>query len=228
MKERIGFIGLGSMGAGMAANLLEKGWPLTVWAHRSRDAVDRLVAAGATEAESPRKLAEACDIVILCVTGSREVEARRSRAAGGRADGQPPQAAAHHRLLDLQSVLDHRASSRTRRARRDADRRAAGAHAEGSGRRQARRHGRRSAGCRRAGAAGARSLRRAHRAHRADRQRPHHEAAQQFRLDGLFRHLFGGADARRESRADAAGLQQRHLAAAAWIAASTRPSSTSC
>ncbi|WP_192179706.1 NAD(P)-dependent oxidoreductase [Mesorhizobium amorphae] len=75
MKERIGFIGLGSMGAGMAANLLEKGWPLTVWAHRSRDAVDRLIAAGATEAESPRKLAEACDVVILCVTGSREVEA---------------------------------------------------------------------------------------------------------------------------------------------------------
>ena len=30
MKERIGFIGLGSMGAGMAANLLEKGWPLRV------------------------------------------------------------------------------------------------------------------------------------------------------------------------------------------------------
>ncbi|MER9522776.1 NAD(P)-dependent oxidoreductase [Mesorhizobium sp. M0292] len=75
MKERIGFIGLGSMGAGMADNLLRKGWPLTVHVHRSRTAADRLIAAGATEAPSPRELAAACDIVILCVTGSREVEA---------------------------------------------------------------------------------------------------------------------------------------------------------
>lgn len=75
MKERIGFIGLGSMGAGMADNLLRKGWPLTVHVHRSRTAADRLIAAGATEAASPRELAAASDIVILCVTGSREVEA---------------------------------------------------------------------------------------------------------------------------------------------------------
>ena len=75
MKDRIGFIGLGSMGSGMAANLLAKGWPLTVWAHRSRDALARLVADGAVEAETPRALAEQCDIVILCVTGSPQVEA---------------------------------------------------------------------------------------------------------------------------------------------------------
>ena len=74
MKERIGFIGLGAMGAGMADNLLRKGWPLTVCVHRSRTAADRLIAAGATEAANPRELAAACDIVILCVTGSREVE----------------------------------------------------------------------------------------------------------------------------------------------------------
>jgi len=74
MKERIGFIGLGSMGAGMADNLLRKGWPLTVCVHRSRTAADRLIAAGASEAASPRALAAACDIVVLCVTGSREVE----------------------------------------------------------------------------------------------------------------------------------------------------------
>jgi 3-hydroxyisobutyrate dehydrogenase-like beta-hydroxyacid dehydrogenase len=74
MKERIGFIGLGAMGAGMADNLLRKGWPLTVCVHRSRTAAERLIAAAATEAVSPRNLAAACDIVILCVTGSREVE----------------------------------------------------------------------------------------------------------------------------------------------------------
>lgn len=75
MKEHIGFIGLGAMGAGMADNLLRKGWPLTVYVHRSRTAADKLIAAGASEAASPRELAAACDIVILCVTGSREVEA---------------------------------------------------------------------------------------------------------------------------------------------------------
>ncbi len=75
MKDRIGFIGLGSMGSGMAANLLAKGWPLTVWAHRSRDALARLVADGAQEAKTPRALAEASDIVVLCITGSPQVEA---------------------------------------------------------------------------------------------------------------------------------------------------------
>ena len=66
---------MGSMGSGMAANLVTKGWPLTVWAHRSRAAVARLVDAGAKEAETPRALAEQCDVVVLCVTGSPEVEA---------------------------------------------------------------------------------------------------------------------------------------------------------
>lgn len=74
MKEKIGFVGLGNMGSGMAANILKKGWPLTVMAHRSREAVDRLVAEGAKEAKNLRALAEASDIVVLCVTGSPEVE----------------------------------------------------------------------------------------------------------------------------------------------------------
>ncbi|WP_435268852.1 NAD(P)-dependent oxidoreductase [Shinella sp. BE166] len=74
MRERIGFIGLGAMGAGMAGNLLAKGFPLTVLAHRRREAIDDLVARGAQEAATPRALAQACDIVVLCVTGSREVE----------------------------------------------------------------------------------------------------------------------------------------------------------
>lgn len=89
MKERIGFIGLGSMGAGMADNLLRKGWPLAVCVHRSRTAADRLIAAGATEAASPRALATACDVVILCVTGSREVEMLVKGQDGLAAAGKP-------------------------------------------------------------------------------------------------------------------------------------------
>lgn len=74
MNERIGFIGIGAMGSGMAANLLTKGFPLTVLAHRRREAVDDLVAKGAAEARTGRELAEASDIVVLCVTGSPQVE----------------------------------------------------------------------------------------------------------------------------------------------------------
>ncbi len=73
MKERVGFIGLGLMGAGMAGNILAKGWPLSAMAHRNREPLEKLIAAGATEARTPRDMADACDVVVLCVTGSREV-----------------------------------------------------------------------------------------------------------------------------------------------------------
>jgi 3-hydroxyisobutyrate dehydrogenase-like beta-hydroxyacid dehydrogenase len=72
--ETVGFIGLGLMGHGMAKNIVEKGFPLTVMAHRNRAPIDDLVGRGAVEARSPREIAERSSIVVLCVTGSREVE----------------------------------------------------------------------------------------------------------------------------------------------------------
>jgi 3-hydroxyisobutyrate dehydrogenase-like beta-hydroxyacid dehydrogenase len=72
--ETIGFIGLGLMGHGMAKNIVEKGFPLTVMAHRNRAPIDDLVGRGAVEVRSPREIAERSSIVLLCVTGSREVE----------------------------------------------------------------------------------------------------------------------------------------------------------
>ena len=87
-KTRIGFIGLGFMGQGMAANILKKGWPLTVMAHRNRAPLEALVADGATEAKTPRDMAADCDIIVLCVTGSPEVraviEGENGIAAAGR------------------------------------------------------------------------------------------------------------------------------------------------
>src|SRR5262245_29969195 len=62
-KERIGFVGLGLMGHGMAKNIVSKGFPLTVVAHRNRTPVESLVANGATEAKTPRAVAETSDIV---------------------------------------------------------------------------------------------------------------------------------------------------------------------
>ena len=47
---RIGFIGIGMMGHGMAKNLLAKGYPLTLKVNRDRSRVDDLLSAGAKEA----------------------------------------------------------------------------------------------------------------------------------------------------------------------------------
>ncbi|QFI68554.1 3-hydroxyisobutyrate dehydrogenase [Sinorhizobium alkalisoli] len=72
-KATVGFIGLGLMGQGMAANILKKGWSLSVMAHRNRAPVEALVADGASEVKTPREMAQGCDIIVLCVTGSPEV-----------------------------------------------------------------------------------------------------------------------------------------------------------
>jgi 3-hydroxyisobutyrate dehydrogenase-like beta-hydroxyacid dehydrogenase len=74
MTTRIGFIGAGLMGHGMARNIVEKGYPLCVLAHRNRAPVEDLLARGASEADSPAALARSSDIVILCVPSSVEVE----------------------------------------------------------------------------------------------------------------------------------------------------------
>lgn len=72
---RIGFIGVGMMGHGMAKNLLLKGFALGFVVHRDRSRLGDLLAAGATEFRTPAELAAASDVVILCVTGSPQVEA---------------------------------------------------------------------------------------------------------------------------------------------------------
>ena len=73
-KPRIGFIGLGLMGHGIAKNLVTKGYPLTVRAHRNRKPLEDLIAAGAREAPTSADVARASDIVFLCVTGAPQVE----------------------------------------------------------------------------------------------------------------------------------------------------------
>ena len=75
MIHNIGFIGLGMMGLGMAANILQKGYSLTVMGHKNRKPIDDLLARGAREASSARLLAAQNDAVLLCVRGAEEVEA---------------------------------------------------------------------------------------------------------------------------------------------------------
>src|SRR2546430_16434145 len=73
-KPRIGFVGLGLMGHGMAKNLVAKGFPLTVRLHKNRKPAEDILAAGAKEVKTDAELARASDVVILCVTGSPQIE----------------------------------------------------------------------------------------------------------------------------------------------------------
>ena len=72
--DRIGFIGLGAMGQGIAENILVKHGQVTVLGNRNRAPVDALVAQGAEEAQSPKHVAATCDVIILCLPNSHVVE----------------------------------------------------------------------------------------------------------------------------------------------------------
>lgn len=72
--KRVGLIGVGLMGHGIGKNILEKGYPLTVMAHRNRGPVDDLLAKGAHERNNPLAVARESDLVILCVTGTPQIE----------------------------------------------------------------------------------------------------------------------------------------------------------
>ena len=74
--SRIGFIGLGLMGGAMVGRLQDKGHDLCVLANRDRTYVDKAIARGATEASTAKELAQASEIVMLCVGTSDQVESR--------------------------------------------------------------------------------------------------------------------------------------------------------
>ena len=73
-KKKVGLIGAGLMGHGIGKNIVTKGYGLTVLAHRNRAPIDDLIAKGAKEGKTARAIAEASDVVFLCVTGSPQVE----------------------------------------------------------------------------------------------------------------------------------------------------------
>lgn len=72
--KTVGFIGLGLMGHGMARNILVKGNDLLVMGHRNRAPVDDLLGLGAREVRTPSEMAAAADLIVICVTGSPQVE----------------------------------------------------------------------------------------------------------------------------------------------------------
>jgi 3-hydroxyisobutyrate dehydrogenase-like beta-hydroxyacid dehydrogenase len=73
--KHIGFVGAsGLMGHGMAKNIRAKGFDLSLTVHSRTEPVQDLLAAGARRVASHAELA-ACDAVVICVTGSPQVEA---------------------------------------------------------------------------------------------------------------------------------------------------------
>ena len=73
MNERVGFVGLGIMGQGMARNLLKAGYSVRVW-NRTSSRMDPLIEAGATAGAGPADVAANCDIVAVCVSDTPDVE----------------------------------------------------------------------------------------------------------------------------------------------------------
>lgn len=73
--RRVAFVGLGAMGAPMAASLLRAGHHVTVVPHRSRAAADALAAAGARVAATPAEAACDAEVVVTMLPGAAEVEA---------------------------------------------------------------------------------------------------------------------------------------------------------
>src|SRR6056297_367204 len=73
MTATIGFVGLGIMGLPMAKNLVDAGYDV-VGHNRSDDPTEELVAYGGEDGGSPAGVAEASDVVLLCLPDSPHVE----------------------------------------------------------------------------------------------------------------------------------------------------------
>src|SRR3990167_8793412 len=72
-KPRVGFLGLGTMGAPMAANLAKAGFPLTVW-NRTAAKAQPLIRAGAKAGKGPAHVAAEVDVVITMLSQPADVE----------------------------------------------------------------------------------------------------------------------------------------------------------
>ncbi|MFH6784640.1 MULTISPECIES: NAD(P)-dependent oxidoreductase [Methylobacterium] len=73
-KQRVGVVGVGLMGHGIALNIARKGWPLGYLDHPGNQPTDDLDALGASRHTDRASLAGASEVIILCVTGTPQVE----------------------------------------------------------------------------------------------------------------------------------------------------------
>jgi L-threonate 2-dehydrogenase len=91
MAGRVGIIGVGNMGGGMAANLLARGW--AVCAHDIDDAAQQaMVRLGASACASPGELASQCDVAVVCVVDAQQTQEVLFGRQGAAAAMEPGQA----------------------------------------------------------------------------------------------------------------------------------------
>lgn len=72
--ERVGFIGLGTMGAAMAANLARAGFGVTAW-NRTPDRAPELDGLGVERAATPADVARSVETLVICVSDTPDVAA---------------------------------------------------------------------------------------------------------------------------------------------------------
>jgi 3-hydroxyisobutyrate dehydrogenase len=72
--QRVAFLGLGTMGAAMAANLARAGFPVVAW-NRTPGRAPELQELGVTTAATPAEAASSAEIVVICVSDTPDVEA---------------------------------------------------------------------------------------------------------------------------------------------------------
>ena len=87
-KKVLGFIGIGVMGASMAGHLLEAGNELHVY-NRTKSKADKLVEKGAIWEDSPKDIAQKCDIIFSIVGFPKDVEETYLGADGVVANAKP-------------------------------------------------------------------------------------------------------------------------------------------
>ena len=73
--SQVGIVGVGLMGHGIASSLLRAGHQVRFLNHSGNQPVDDLLAGGAIALNTGREVAQSAEVVILCVTGSPQVEA---------------------------------------------------------------------------------------------------------------------------------------------------------
>ncbi|KAA0013862.1 NAD(P)-dependent oxidoreductase [Billgrantia pellis] len=96
-QPRLGFIGIGLMGAPMTRRLRAAGFPVTVW-NRTHEKADALREAGVSVADSIGELVETVNVVMLCLANTAAVEGVVFGEGGVAAHGRAGQ-----RLVDLSS-----------------------------------------------------------------------------------------------------------------------------
>jgi 3-hydroxyisobutyrate dehydrogenase-like beta-hydroxyacid dehydrogenase len=89
MKPAIGLIGVGLMGHGIARNILRHGYRLTILEHPGNRPIDELLSLGVSTRTTAADVARGSDVVILCVTGTPQVEDVLTSANGVLAGLQP-------------------------------------------------------------------------------------------------------------------------------------------